>query len=77
MADVIDFLRERFGRVDAQLDEIKRTQREHGQRITLLEQQMAQFSANEQHHYANVMLRLDGIADRLERIERRLQLAED
>lgn len=76
MAEIIDFLRERFGRVDAQLDAINRTQREYGQRITLLEQQMAQFSANEQNHYANVMLRLDGLADRLERIERRLDLVE-
>lgn len=79
MADetqVLDYLREQFGRLHARLDEMNSTVREHGRRISHLEQQMAQLSASLQDHYAIVMLRLDHFSERLERIERRLQLVE-
>jgi hypothetical protein len=77
MADeILDFLRERFNRVETRLERIDLTLREHGQRLTILEAQMAQLSASEQGHYAAIMQRLDGTNDRLERLERRLDLVE-
>jgi uncharacterized protein YdcH (DUF465 family) len=77
MADeILDFLKERFNRIDRQLAELRHDVREHGQRITRLEQQMAQFSASEQSHYAVIMERFDHLGDRIDRIERRLDLVE-
>ena len=77
MADeIIDFLKERFNRLDQKLVEMQREIREQGQRITRLEQQMAQLSATEQGHYATIMERLDHLGERIERIERRLDLVE-
>lgn len=77
MADeILDFLKERFNRVDKQLAELRHDVREHGSRISHLERQMAQFSASEQGHYAMIMERLDHMGDRLDRIERRLDLVE-
>lgn len=77
MADeILDFLRERFNRVDTAISEMRRDIREHGQRISHLEQQMAQFSASEQGHYAVIMERLNHLGMRLDRIERRLDLVE-
>lgn len=77
MADeIIDFLRERFNRIDTRLERIELNQREHGQRLSILESQMAQLSASEQGHYAAIMQRLDHLSDRIERIERRFDLVE-
>ncbi|HEY2538232.1 MAG TPA: hypothetical protein VGI28_01840 [Stellaceae bacterium] len=77
MADeILDFLKERFNRIDSQLAELRRDVREQGQRITRLEQQMAQMSASEQGHYAVIMERLDHLGERIDRIERRLDLVD-
>jgi tetrahydromethanopterin S-methyltransferase subunit G len=71
---VLDYLREQFARLHSRLDRIEHTLQEHGQRISLLEQQMAQLSSSEQGHYAAVMQRLDHLGERIDRIERRLDL---
>ena len=79
MADdnqVLDYLREQFSRMHSRLDELSVTVREHGRRISHLEQQMGQLNASLQDHYAIVMQRLDNLSDRLARIERRLDLVE-
>jgi hypothetical protein len=47
-----------------------------GRRMTTVETQLGSLLATEQSHYANTMLRIDGVATRLDRIERRLDLAE-
>lgn len=76
LTQVLDYLREQFSRVHSRLDRIEHTQQEHARRISHLEQQMAQFSASLQDHYAIVMQRLDHLGERLDRIERRLDLVE-
>lgn len=73
---VLDYLREQFSRLNIRLDRMEHTLAEHGQRISILEQQMAQLSASEQGHYAAIMQRLDGMNERLRVIERRLDLVE-
>jgi hypothetical protein len=45
-------------------------------RMTTLETQIGSFIATEQSHYAQAMLRMDRFGDRLERIEKRLDLSD-
>jgi tetrahydromethanopterin S-methyltransferase subunit G len=61
--DVLDFLREQFMRVNGRLDKIDFRLDEITARLGLLE-----------HGYANLSARVDFMNQRLERIERRLDL---
>lgn len=74
--DVLDFLREQFGRVHAKLDRLGDDVRELKQRVTTLEIQVGSLVATESSHYAQTMLRMDRLETRLDRIERRLDLVE-
>jgi hypothetical protein len=74
--DVIDFMREQFARLNRRLDAFDIWRRETAPRLTNLEREIGHLTANEHDHYASVSLRLDNIATRLERIERRLELTD-
>ena len=63
-------------RLDAKLDQVIETQRDHGRRLTSLEIAVGNAAATEMNHYANTSLRADRVDDRLDRIERRLDLKE-
>ena len=69
---VLVFLR----RMDAKLDQVIETQNDHGRRLTALEIAVGNLAATEISHYANGSLRADRSDDRLERIEKRLDLKE-
>ena len=69
---VLVFLR----RMDAKLDQVIETQNDHGRRLTALEIAVGNLAATEMSHYANGSLRADRSDDRLERIEKRLDLKE-
>ena len=70
--DILDFLRERFNRVDRQLDEIKQTLADHTTRLSRLEREVANLHGD----FATLSERIDRVEERLERIERRLDLVE-
>jgi len=61
-------------RLDAKLDQVIETQRDHGRRLTSLEIAPGNAAATEMNHYANTSLRADRVDDRLDRIERLLDL---
>ena len=69
---VLVFLR----RMDAKLDQVIDTQSDHGRRLTALEIAVGNLAATEMSHYANGSLRADRTDQRLERIEKRLDLKE-
>lgn len=48
--------------------------RELKQRLSTVEQHISQMMASEMSHYASVAARLDRVTDRIERIERRLEI---
>jgi phage shock protein A len=74
---VLDFLREQFARVHQKLDRLTADVGEIRQRLTTLEIQIGGLAATEQSHYAQTMLRLDRFGERLDRIEKRLDLADE
>lgn len=61
-------------RMDAKLDQMIETQRDHGRRLTALEVCVGNMAATEMSHYANSAMRADRTDDRLDRIERRLDI---
>jgi tetrahydromethanopterin S-methyltransferase subunit G len=63
-------------RLDAKIDELRADVAEVKQRLTTLEIQVGNLTATEQSHYAQIMLRMDRHDARLDRIERRLELAD-
>jgi hypothetical protein len=63
-------------RLDAKMDRLIEDAGDLKRRLTALEIQVGQFTGGEATHYANTMLRLDGLETRLDRIERRLDLTE-
>jgi hypothetical protein len=63
-------------RLDAKLDQVIESQRDHGRRLTSLEIAVGNIAATEMTHYANTALRADRVDERLDRIERRLELSE-
>ncbi len=63
-------------RLDAKLDQVVDTLSDHGRRLTALEVAVSNLVATEASHYANTMLRIDGLSDRITRVERRLDLRE-
>ena len=76
-AEVLDYLRAQFDRVNVKLDRLSADVGEVRQRLTTLEIQVGGLVATEQSHYGQTMLRLDRFGDRLDRIERRLDLANE
>ena len=74
--DVLDFLRERFKRVDDKLDRIGADMLEVKERLTAVEIQVGNLSGTEASHYGATMLRLDRLEQRLDRIETRLNLVD-
>jgi hypothetical protein len=74
--NVPDYLREQFGRTNAKIDDLRADTVEMKQRLTTLEIQVGNLAATEGSHYAQIMLRMDRIDLRVERIERRLDLAD-
>ena len=71
-ADVENLILERLGRMDTRLDTIQADIREIKDRMGNMERQQADLLAN----YASLSHRLDRLETRIERIERRLDLAE-
>jgi hypothetical protein len=63
-------------KLDGKLDQVIESQRDHGRRLTALEVGVGNFSATEMSHYANGAMRADRTDERLDRIERRLDLKE-
>jgi hypothetical protein len=76
--DVIDFLRIQFARVNQRLDSIAQTQTEHGHRLSRIELAVASLrrdQAIDAEGAANQSARIDTVVERLDRIERRLDIA--
>ncbi len=61
-------------RLDSKLDQVMDLQRDHGRRLTALEIAVGNLAATEMNHYANSATRADRTDERLDRIERRLDL---
>lgn len=62
--------------IRADLAEVRDTLRDHGRRLTSMEVAIGNLAATEMSHYANTAVRADKTDDRLDRIERRLELKE-
>lgn len=63
-------------RLDVKIDGVALDIRDIKHRLTALEVAVANLAATEASHYANVALRADRTDDRLDRIEKRLGLAD-
>jgi hypothetical protein len=63
-------------RLDAKMDSLAADIADLKQRMTAVEIQLGSMASTEQSHYASLAMRLDRHDARLERIERRLDLAE-
>jgi hypothetical protein len=74
--NVLDYLREQFGRLNQRLDRSDQKLAEVSQRLTTMETQIGHLTATEQIHYGMTMQRFDNVEGRLDRIERRLDLAD-
>jgi archaellum component FlaC len=75
MTDVPDNLvLEHLRHIRDVVDELREDVRELKHRTSSMEQQVANFAAVEASHYAGMSIRLDRLTDRIERIERRLDL---
>jgi predicted nuclease with TOPRIM domain len=75
-AEVLDFLRVRFNRIDERLDRISDDITDLKHRMTTLEMQVGNIPATEQLHYVSLSTRIDRMGERLDRIEVRLGLAD-
>jgi hypothetical protein len=76
---VLDFLRASFARQDEQHDRTRRILLDHTERLTRLESTLVGVRRDNADLYGHVIAlthRLDGVADRLDRIERRLGLVD-
>ena len=63
-----------LGRLDGKLDALRDDVRELNERMTTLEIQVTNLAAIEGSHYAGLAVRMDRNNDRLDRIERRLDI---
>ncbi len=63
-------------RIDDKVDRLGEDMRDVKHRLTALEIGIANLAATEASHYANVAVRADRTEERLDRIERRLDLRE-
>ncbi|MDR0779906.1 MAG: hypothetical protein LBF16_04300 [Pseudomonadales bacterium] len=77
--NIENLLLEHMQRFQAGQERIERTLKEHTQRLGRIELAIARTSSNQSHQetdYAEQSVRLDQLAERLDRIERRLELRE-
>jgi hypothetical protein len=63
-------------RLDAKVDQVLQTQGDHGRRLTALEMAVGNLASTEMSHYSNTAMRMDQVSERIDRIERRLDLRE-
>ena len=63
-------------RLDSKVNQILATQGDHGRRLTALKVAVGNLASTEMSHYANTAMRIDQMSDRIDRIERRLDLKE-
>jgi len=63
-----------LGRLDAKLDQVIESQRDQGRRLTAVEVALGNLAATEISHYANTAARNDRTDERLDPIEKRLDL---
>jgi hypothetical protein len=63
-------------RLDGKIDQVISTQGDHGRRLTALEVAVGALASTELSHYANTAMRIDNMSERMDRIERRLDLKE-
>lgn len=78
-AEILNFLRERFNRIDARLDRMAEDIHDLKVRMTAVERGLAECNASIAGAHAaiaGVHSRIDRVDARLERIERRLDLVE-
>ena len=61
-------------RLDGKIDQVLATQGNHGRRLTALEVAVGNLASTELSHYANTAMRIDHMSERIDRIERRLDL---
>ena len=77
MAEVsLEMLRAMVQRVLDEMIAFCTESREMRQRVGMLERQVGSLAGSEAEHYASLSIRMDGLGDRLDRIERRLGLVE-
>jgi hypothetical protein len=62
-------------RLDAKVDQVLQTQGDHGRRLTALEMAVGNLASTEMSH-SNTAMRMDQVSERIDRIERRLDLRE-
>jgi hypothetical protein len=63
-------------RLDAKMDQMIETLRDHGRRLTSVEVSVAGFAAGSMSGQANLSLRADAFDERLARLERRFDVVE-
>ena len=76
-AEVLDFLRAQFARMDNHFDKVERQLKEHADRLANIETVLVAIRRDNADVFGQVITlghRLDGMSDRLDRIERRLDL---
>jgi len=74
--NVENIVLEHLRAIRGDLAEMRETLRDHGRRLTSMEVAIGNLAATEMNHYANIAFRADKTDDRLDRIERRLELRE-
>lgn len=61
-------------RLDAKVDQVMDTLNDRERRITAVEGGISNLPATQANHYANTMLRIDAMSDRITRVERRVNI---
>jgi hypothetical protein len=74
--NVENLILEHLRAIRADLAAVREILQDHGRRMTSLELAVGNLAATEMSHYANTAVRADRTDERLERIERRLELRE-
>jgi hypothetical protein len=74
--NVENLIFEHLRAIRADLVAVRKILQDHGRRLTSLELAVGNLAATEMSHYANTAVRADRTDERLERIERRLELRE-
>ena len=72
--DVLDYLRERFNRLDAAEERINAKLDDIGRRLTAVENEVGRLRTSVQTNHGNAMHRLDGFEQRMGRLRRHERL---
>jgi hypothetical protein len=78
--EVLDYLREQFARLHAKLNDMAQWQSETGARLTAIERHLAGVRRDavlDAETTVNVQAQVSRLGDRIERIERRLDLVDE